>query len=279
MQQQKKFCFCFTARRLVFAVLLTTSLANLFITGAVLGAGDTPTSTVPPPSATPHMELGPYLTLTGVVPTATEFATLAPKITEPATLTATATMTDTSTPSPTQTPSSTPVSCVKKANWPYIYVQANDTLYSLAVVTGSTINELMLANCLTDTRIYIKQQLYVPRLPVPSNTPTTTSVPTHFKDPYGAISTCNRPPFFSFSVLPIDPEGIKSLLVSYNVDGGPSTTLSMQADGPTYYASGYLSEKEFNAQTLYFYFVAVDGRGNYEYSLEYKVTASPCPKG
>jgi len=65
--------------------------------------------------------------------------------------------------------------------WKYVYtVRSGDRLYRIAIATGTTVDNLMKANCLTSTTIYPGQKLYVPRLPAtPTRAPTRTpSVPT-----------------------------------------------------------------------------------------------------
>lgn len=84
--------------------------------------------------------------------------------------------TGTPTPMPTPMPTPTPVPCVQRAGWPAYVVRPGDTLFSIARVTGSTVEELVRANCLPDTRIFVGQRLRVPQLP-PTATPTPTSSP------------------------------------------------------------------------------------------------------
>ncbi len=61
--------------------------------------------------------------------------------------------------------------CVVRGDWQTYIVQPGDTLFRIASRVASTINELALANCLTNTNlINAGQQLRVPRLPVPPPT-------------------------------------------------------------------------------------------------------------
>jgi len=59
-------------------------------------------------------------------------------------------------------------------------VQAGDTVSELAAITGSSPRELRQANCLADSRIYVDQLLYVPRLPIviKTYTPSFTATDT-----------------------------------------------------------------------------------------------------
>jgi LysM repeat protein len=112
----------------------------------------------------------------------------------------TPTPTATNTPTATATPSHTPTPCGPPAGWLVYFIQAQDTLFSLARNTGTTLQQLKLANCLAADTIYVGQVLYVPRLPptrtfTPSPTPTPTSTPTDTSTPTVTPSpTCAPPP-------------------------------------------------------------------------------------
>ena len=61
--------------------------------------------------------------------------------------------------------------CAPRTDWPVYVVVAGDTLFSVAQKTGSSVGELMTANCLsTPNVILVGQRLYVPNLPT-SGTP------------------------------------------------------------------------------------------------------------
>lgn len=178
MHWEKKICIRITLRRLVAAILAASTVVNLIIVGAVLVAAapqDSPTMTE---TSTLTAVLAPPIgTMTFVVHT----ATIELLITSTPTNTPSATPTETLTA--TATPSIPPVwtACVKRFDWPVYQVRQGDTLFSIAVATGSTVQELMTANCLGNSWIYIGQFLYVPRLPANTHTPTSTntSTPTH----------------------------------------------------------------------------------------------------
>jgi LysM repeat protein len=178
MQWKKKFCIRITARRIVAAILIAASSVNLIIVGAAFEVASPSTPTPTSLSATN--------TLPAIfsVQTATLWDTITPISSPTETFTPTSSPTITSTPSatltstPTSTPTSTytspppPTQCVLKSYWYPYYVQSGDTLYSLALLTGSTVDELMLANCLSGTLIFRGQILYLPRLPIVTDTPT-----------------------------------------------------------------------------------------------------------
>ena len=176
MYWEKEIRIRLTTRRIMGGILATMSVVNLFIVGTVVNAttlssSSTPTSTQttspstntyanPPPGDTNYV-----ITLTPV-----------PTYTETQTPTSTPTNTVTLTASLTVLPS--PLPCMSWTHWLTYVVQSGDTLYSLAQDTGTTVEELMLANCLYDNRIYVGQILYVPRLPIkPSTTTPPETVP------------------------------------------------------------------------------------------------------
>ena len=75
-------------------------------------------------------------------------------------------------------PTPTPFPCLgPPPSWQIYVVQRGDTLYSLARRFGTTIIEIIQANCLKSYTIYAGQQLYLPPLP-PTFTPTVTGTPT-----------------------------------------------------------------------------------------------------
>lgn len=60
----------------------------------------------------------------------------------------------------------TQINCTPMGGWPLYTVRAGDTLGAIAQATGTTIEQLAAANCMTSVDlIYAGTQLYVPRLP------------------------------------------------------------------------------------------------------------------
>src|SRR5260221_8342606 len=81
-----------------------------------------------------------------------------------ATLVPTLALTDT--PSETDTPVSTASACVPRADWPSMMIANGDTLSAIATRTGTTIDALVIANCLDNAASIIAgQTLRVPTLP------------------------------------------------------------------------------------------------------------------
>jgi len=176
MYWEKEIRIRLTTRRILGGILATISVVNLFIVGAVVNATtlssistSTSTQTTPPPTNTYVI---PSPGDTKVVITLTSI----PTYTETQTPSSTPTNTVTSTASFNVTPS--PLPCTLWTHWATYIVQWGDTLYSLAPDTGTTVEELMLANCLYDNRIYVGQILYVPRLLIkPSTITPSETVP------------------------------------------------------------------------------------------------------
>lgn len=173
MHWEKEIRIHITIRGIVITILAASTVANLVIVGAAVGADSlkaTPTlvsiSTSAPPSATA------LLPATLLVESPTGVATQILKTTTA----------DPITPTPTSTSSPTWIVCIKRFYWPIYRVQPGDTLFALALATGSTVNELISANCLANNQIRAGQSLYVPHLLIdtitPTETPTVTSTST-----------------------------------------------------------------------------------------------------
>ncbi len=115
----------------------------------VAQATDTPapTATTAPSTTAPPEATATTATLpTATLPAPT--ATIAP-----------AASTDTPPPPPTATP------CGPPPGWVEYIIQQGDTLGRLAQATGTTVAEIQLANCLTNTTIFTGSRLFLPVLP------------------------------------------------------------------------------------------------------------------
>jgi hypothetical protein len=294
MQWEKKICIRLTARRIVGAVLTASTVVNLVIVGAAFeAAAPTAEHTVTSLLTTP---LGTVITLVSTTTVSeTSTHTLMPS--------ATFTPTDMLTDPPTLS------LCILSTYWPVYRVQLGDTLFSLARLTGSTADELRLANCLPDYQIFTGQLLYVARLPIktitpsftatetptvtstdtsmptptdtPSPTPTTTPTnpPTVFQNPDGYIWFCPNPDNIYFSAIPDDPQGLSSLIALYKINSGSWVEASMQPDGDTYYGSGSLAGKYSINDTVTYYFRAIDSFRSITDSTEYSARLQFCSPG
>ena len=281
MLKNKKICFRLTTRRIIGAILTAASMLNLLIVGAVFI--DAPTSSILTPGLT---TFNPTLTSlistsTSIVPTDTPTPTSSPIPTY--TLTSTNTVTQTPTymisPTDTLTASPSPFPCIPRYSWPIYRVQSGDTLFSLARATGSTVDELKLANCLPDDQIDVGQLLYVPRLPINTLTPTPKDSLTVFQNPSLCYVSYNNNISFSFSVTPYDPQGVSSVTALYNINGGPWIEIAMRPDGDTYYGVGSVSAKYSTSDTVNYYFRAIDSLGYITNSNEYNARLTYCYVG
>jgi LysM repeat protein len=76
------------------------------------------------------------------------------------------------------------VACGVPAGWVSYVVRRGDTLFSLAIRTGTTVDRVLLANCLTfEDRIFYGTTLFLPRLPAVTSTPRPTSTPVPTSTP------------------------------------------------------------------------------------------------
>lgn len=176
MHWEKEIRVRITIRRLTIAILAASTVANLTIVGVVVGADSasatsTTTSVLPVPLSTSTFLIP--ISGSGEVPALTQIYGITP--------------TNISTPFPTiplSTDSPIWIVCIKRFYWPSYRVQPGDTLFTLASATGTSVRELMSANCRASDQIYAGQLLYVPFLlsktltSTPTNTPTNHSTPT-----------------------------------------------------------------------------------------------------
>jgi len=157
MHWEKEIRIRITIRRIVVAVLAASTVANLVIVGVVFGE-DSPTT----PTVYPLLTVTPLPTIAVFVPTSLSGEPGIPTATQiPGVFPS-----DTFTPTPTSTDSPLWIVCIKRFYWPTYRVQPGDTLFSLASAAGSSVREVLSANCLTNDRINAGQLLHLPRLPV-----------------------------------------------------------------------------------------------------------------
>ena len=301
MNKPRKICCRITPGRVMGTVVVAVCAVNLIIVGAafeVTFPDPAPTSTVTLQIDTVMGTFFPVTATEGETSTATltSTETATQTSTSTPTLTFTPTSTDTASPTSTATTPPTRISCAPRTYWPVYIVRRGNTLSSLAIATGSTVHELMLANCLPDTRIIAGEPLYVPRLPIPtatatptatnvtitptytpSNTPVTPSnTPADFEP---AAMSCDYPRYVSFSVAVYDPEGVVSVDVTVNLSNENEEgqiTLAMNAEGDMYFASGNLPEQYTVFDVVNYTFRAEDRLGNVTPSQAYEDRSSNC---
>jgi len=314
MYWEKEIRFKLTTRRIFSGIIAAMSVLNLTVVGAVFNASSqsTPETETAFMTSTPPQE-----TLTGVFPTDTlAMISLIPEFTSVIIHTASPTLISTFTPTDTSTAVPAATTCARRSYWPVYRVQRGDILTAIAQATGSTVRELIEANCLPDTRIYAGQILYVPRLPIhpftptltpsftstiipsftptdtpsptqtgtptatPTYTPTSTpsNTPTIFKNPDAIFWMCPDPDSrISLMVTPYDPEGIRSVIALYNINNGSPNEVSMGPDGATYYGSEKVPGNYAKDDQIKYSFRVYDDLGIETESETYTVAPRPCP--
>ena len=86
------------------------------------------------------------------------------------------------------------VTCGPPPAWVRYLVQPGDTVFSLARRTGTSVIEIINANCLDfNARIYVNTLIYLPRLPATA-TPTPSPVPTNTPQPPPPPTATPQPP-------------------------------------------------------------------------------------
>jgi len=153
-------------------------------------------------------------------------------------------------PTATAILTSTPVPtvCGPPLGWQLYTVRPGDTLSSLARATGTTVQHLMLANCLDTDRIKIGQRLFVPRLPIPTPTriplptftptpsPTATDTPSPSATPTPTIQPPSETPTETLTDTPTDtptPITIESPTPTPTVEQTPTATDPYAPTTPT----------------------------------------------
>jgi LCP family protein required for cell wall assembly len=95
-------------------------------------------------------------------------------------------------PIPTTAPTAVPITpppCVAPEDWTAHVIQTGDTLYSLAQRYGTTVDTLMLVNCLETETIFVDQQL---RVPGPTPSPVEEAIASPGGQPASQPSTASQ---------------------------------------------------------------------------------------
>jgi len=101
-------------------------------------------------------------------------------------------------PTATFTLTPAPTLCGPPLGWQLYIVRLGDTLSSIARATGTTVQQLQLANCLDTDQIKAGQRLFVPRQPFPTATRTPIPTPTLTPSPTDTLTP-------SFTPTPVTP--------------------------------------------------------------------------
>ena len=125
--------------------------------------------------------------------------------------------TQTPTPIPSATPTasatSTPeiVECIPPDGWVEYFVQEGDTLFTLAVATFSTVEEIKQANCMEDNVLSVNGSLWLAQTPpTPTPTPTNTPIPTNTRRPVSPPPRATTPPTPPTATIPPPPTATSS---------------------------------------------------------------------
>ncbi len=108
-------------------------------------------------------------------------------------------------PGPTATP------CGPPSGWMVYVVQVNDTLFSLASETGTSVEQVKLANCLEGDTLVAGESIFLPSLP-PTDTPTPTPTPTPVPTP----TVTPVPPSADLGILKTDSADPVSVNQAYS---------------------------------------------------------------
>ncbi len=111
--------------------------------------------------------------------------------------------------------------CGMPAGWVAYRVRSGDTLFSLSRLTGVSVYQIQLANCLgSSTLIVTGQNLYLPFIPV---FPTLTPLPTWTNGIPAATLTTTIPPTFTVEVPSATPTG-NIPTVTHTPEPAPTST-------------------------------------------------------
>jgi LysM repeat protein len=167
---------------------------------------------------------------------------------------------NTSTPNPTMTPTTSSSDsdsgqispgCIPRGDWPTMTVGQGDTLSGIASRTGTTVDDLVSANCMTDANALIAgQSLRVPVVPV-AVVPTSAAIPNcttqwFFIFTVGADPNCPGPAVttsaagenfeggrvYWYAAVPASSDPRGTLYVIYN-DGTWETFVDTWSEGQT----------------------------------------------
>jgi LysM repeat protein len=143
-------------KRWVTGLFLVILLASCNLNNAPIDEGIAPTKTlIPSPTPDASSELSPIT------------STIAPLSSSSDDIT-----------NNTPQSSATLTICNPRTDWEVYVIQRGDNLSNIATRVDSTVDELITANCLDNPNLIRGgQEIYVPKLPNPTNTPLVTATP------------------------------------------------------------------------------------------------------
>jgi LysM repeat protein len=147
----------------VIALALALIMAGALLLAALDAGGQLPRAPGRTPSATPYAVQQRDVTV--ILPLITALPSATPQPTQELPTPEIITVVPTGTP--VTNGSVLPTPCQPPAGWVRIVIQAGETLARLASSTGTTVEALRIANCLSGTTILAGQSLWVPSAPPP----------------------------------------------------------------------------------------------------------------
>ncbi len=123
-------------------------------------------------------------------------------------------------------PTNTAIPCGPLPGWIFGYiVQPADTLYHIATLYGTTVNNMMIANCRFNNVIFPGEQLWVPN--APTITPGVTIIPTFTTPTYTSTSTFTSLPPTATAVPTFTSPSTSTLTpVPSNTPVSPTATIT-----------------------------------------------------
>jgi len=133
-------------------------------------------------------------------------------------------------------PTPRPYTCGPPYGWIVYMVQPGDTLYSLSRRTGTSIDSIRRANCMTGYTIYAGSPLYLPRLPAaltPSPTVTFTPSPSASPTPSLTPTATGTPAGTSTFTPTVEPTTPVSPTLTFTPTPTPTNTAPPPTQTPS----------------------------------------------
>jgi LysM repeat protein len=194
-------------------------------------AGPPTTQPSPTPGTEPTEPAATVPPTEAASPTApTETASAPASATAPPTDTASATVSPTTTPTPAPTATCAP----PPANWTPYAVQPGDYLTALSRTYDVSVTEIIAANCLEITMIYVGQTLLLPAPPSETSSPSPIPTAANTEAPSPAPTATTPSPAPTATALPRAPTVTPLIVLAPTVTStGPITPASPTPPTPT----------------------------------------------
>lgn len=132
-------------------------------------------------------------------------------------------------PTWTPLPTQTSIACQLPQGWVTYTVEAGNSLSFIAKWSGTTVEELVKVNCISDpTRVEVGQRLYVPREIEPTRTPLASAVPppTPTLTPTSTPFQTSKITIDFFYIEPTKPASNEEITIRWQVSGDGEYLLS-----------------------------------------------------